>query len=116
MLPFGAKGSFPSSLADYSNRHARRPRFLILRRTNLAGYPHRFRLGQKDSGDSRPTAEQPPSLRNVGPRPKSILARAVRCGDYEAAALTNLAPAQVAPSPANSKLRTLPTDAVASRR
>jgi hypothetical protein len=47
---------------------------------------------------------------------RSIFARAVRCGDYEAAALTNLAPAQVAPSPANSKLRTLPTDAVASRR
>jgi hypothetical protein len=52
----------------------------------------------------------------VGLGQRSILARAVRCGDYEAAALTNLAPAQVAPSPANSKLRTLPTDAVASRR
>ncbi len=40
----------------------------------------------------------------------SVLARAVRYGDYEAVALTNLAPAQVALFPAASKFRTLPTE------
>lgn len=42
----------------------------------------------------------------------SFLARAVRYGDYEAVALTNLAPAQVALFPTNSKFRTLPTETV----
>ena len=42
----------------------------------------------------------------------SVLARAVRYGDYEAVALTNLAPAQVALFPTNSKFRTLPTETV----
>lgn len=42
----------------------------------------------------------------------SFLARAVRYGDYEAVALTNLAPAQVALFPANSKFRTLPTETI----
>ena len=40
----------------------------------------------------------------------SVLARAVRYGDYEAVALTNLSAAQVALFPANSKFRTLPTE------
>ncbi len=42
----------------------------------------------------------------------SFLARGVRYGDYEAVALTNLAPAQVALFPADSKFRTLPTETV----
>lgn len=40
----------------------------------------------------------------------SFLARGVRYGDYEAVALTNLAPAQVALFPAGSRFRTLPTE------
>jgi iron complex outermembrane receptor protein len=42
----------------------------------------------------------------------SLLARAVRYGDYEAVALTNLAPAQVALFPSNSRFRTLPTETI----
>jgi iron complex outermembrane receptor protein len=42
----------------------------------------------------------------------SFLARGVRYGDYEAVALTNLAPAQVALFPAGSNFRTLPTETV----
>lgn len=42
----------------------------------------------------------------------SVLARAVRYGDYEAVALTNLAPAQVALFPSNSKFRTQPTETI----
>ncbi len=38
--------------------------------------------------------------------------RAVRYGDYEAVALTNLTPAQVALFPAGSRYRTLPTETV----
>jgi iron complex outermembrane receptor protein len=40
----------------------------------------------------------------------SVLGRVVRYGDYEAVALTNLAPAQVALFPSNSRFRTLPTE------
>jgi iron complex outermembrane receptor protein len=42
----------------------------------------------------------------------SVLARAVRYGGYEAVALTNLAPAQVALFPTCSRYRTLPTETV----
>jgi len=42
----------------------------------------------------------------------TFLARGVRYGDYESAALTNLAPAQVALFPAGSNFRTLPTETV----
>lgn len=42
----------------------------------------------------------------------SLLARAVRYGDYEAVALTNLAPAQVALFPSNSRFRTLPIETI----
>jgi len=42
----------------------------------------------------------------------SVLARAVRYGDFEAVALTNLAPAQVALFPAGSRYYTLPTETV----
>jgi len=42
----------------------------------------------------------------------SLLVRTVRYGDYEAVALTNLSPAQVALFPADSRYRTLPTETV----
>lgn len=42
----------------------------------------------------------------------SFLARAVRYGEFEAVALTNLAPSQVALFPAGSRYRTLPTETV----
>lgn len=42
----------------------------------------------------------------------SVLVRAVRYGSYEAVALTNLAPSQVALFPAGSRYRTLPTETV----
>lgn len=42
----------------------------------------------------------------------SVLVRGVRYGAYEAVALTNLAPAQVALFPADSHFRTLPTETV----
>jgi len=42
----------------------------------------------------------------------SLLARTVRYGQYEAVALTNLAPAQVALFPVGSRYRTLPTETV----
>jgi iron complex outermembrane receptor protein len=42
----------------------------------------------------------------------SVLVRAVRYGTYEAVALTNLAPSQVALFPAGSSYRTLPTETV----
>jgi iron complex outermembrane receptor protein len=45
-------------------------------------------------------------------RKLSVLVRAVRYGDYEAVALTNLAPSQVALFPAGSRYRTLPTETV----